>query len=141
MRVLQETTVAGERKKANKLKTIKALNCTQKNKSAKCTQLNSKRLYLSQEVDTRLSFLLTIVFFLCLQCSYFHSFALNPDFLPDLVMTCPESWIVHYVSQKKIRVNFLSTIKNVLLPDEEKNCVKSSFSVGGQQEKSAIRAW
>lgn len=70
-----------------------------------------------------------------------HSFALNPDFLHDLVMTCPESWIVHYVSEKKIRVNFLSTIKNVLLPDEEKNCVKSSFSVGGQQEKSAIRAW
>ena len=64
MRVLQETTVAGERKKANKLKTIKALNCTQKNKSAKCTELNSERLYLWQEVDTRLSFLLTIVFFM-----------------------------------------------------------------------------
>ena len=79
--------------------------------------------------------------FLCLQCSYFHSFALNPDFLHDLVMTCPESWIVHSCFTEENTFKLPLYYKNFLLPDEEKNCVKSSFSVGGQQEKSAIRAW
>ena len=93
MRILQETSVAGEWKNANK-------SNSRTNARKRINQQSQDPVEFWKTVFITISghetfFSVNNIFFLCLRCSDFHSFALNPDFLHDLVMTCSQSWMMH----------------------------------------------
>ena len=93
MRILQETTVAGEWKNANK-------SNSRTNVHKRINQQSQDPVEFWKTVFITISghetfFSVNNSFFMSSMQWFSLSFALNPDFLHDLVMTCPQSWMMH----------------------------------------------